>query len=134
MMTRIPTHVRSSNSTKYNMTFIFRTSACLAILVIGGIVIVMASTSSDVDHLRQQYQKGKNRKDQLIIQYNNRPFQDGDELKKSDTQTKPNVQINVETDPQNPYLTLVNISLRLLEMSMVFSLDYGRSRCTTTRK
>lgn len=74
----------------------------------------MANVSSDVDYLRRQYQTGITHKDQLVIQYNNQPFQDGDQLKKSDTQTKPNVQINVQTDPQYPYLTLVRYSLGFL--------------------
>ncbi len=71
----------------------------------------MANISSDVDYLRQQYNAGKSRSNELIIQYNNKQFQDGDELKKSDTQTTPKVQINIGSDPQNPYFTLVNFHI-----------------------
>jgi len=70
----------------------------------------MANISSDVEYLRQQYNTGKSQNNKLIIQYNNKQFQDGDILKKSDTQILPTVQINIDTDPQNPYLTLVNFS------------------------
>ena len=85
----------------------------------------MANVSSDVDYLRRQYQTGKNQKDQLVIQYNNKSFQDGDELKKSDTQTKPNVQINAQTDPQHPYFTLVKHSLGLFDCLTCLLTDYG---------
>jgi hypothetical protein len=67
----------------------------------------MANVSSDVEYLRQQYNAGKSQKDKIIVQYNNKPFQDGDQLKKSDTQITPTVQINIDSDPQNPYFTLV---------------------------
>lgn len=97
--------------TKYNMAFLCKSLSCLLILFIPLIFIAMANVSSDVNYLRQQYQTGKKQKDQLVIQYDNKSFQDGDELKKSDTQTKPNVQINVQTDAQHPYLTLVKYSL-----------------------
>lgn len=80
----------------------------LLLLTLFVIRVNMSSISSDVEYLRQQYNAGKNQKDKLVVQYNNKQFQDGDELKKADTQITPNVQINVETDPQNPYFTLVN--------------------------
>ncbi|CAF1314470.1 unnamed protein product [Adineta steineri] len=67
----------------------------------------MANISSDVEHLRQQYNAGKNQRDGLVIQYNNKQFQDGDELKKADTQTEPKVQINIATDSKNPHFTLI---------------------------
>ncbi len=87
----------------------------------------MANIISDVEHLRQQYNAGKSQHNGLIIQYNNKPFQDGDELKKSDTQIEPKVQINIETDPQNPYFTLVNKYSSLYSYSVVcfFYLDHG---------
>jgi hypothetical protein len=74
----------------------------------------MANISSNVEYLRHQYNAGKSRSSELIIQYNNKQFQDGDELKKSHTQTIPRVQINIESDPQNPYFTLVNFRIYFL--------------------
>ncbi|UJR16400.1 hypothetical protein I4U23_003303 [Adineta vaga] len=67
----------------------------------------MANISSDVDYLRQQYNRGKQQHDRLVIEYNNKSFQDGDELKKSDTQTEPKVQINIDNDLNKPHLTLI---------------------------
>ncbi|CAF1003932.1 unnamed protein product [Adineta ricciae] len=67
----------------------------------------MASIISDVAHLRQQHDHGKKQHDQLVVQYDSKPFQDGDELQKSATQTEPNVQINIENDPNKPHLTLI---------------------------
>lgn len=71
----------------------------------------MSNVSSDVEYLRQQYNKGKSQSNQLVVKYNNEQFQDGDVLKKSDTQDTPKVQVNIEVDPQNPYFTLVNIHI-----------------------
>lgn len=67
----------------------------------------MANVSSDVEYLRQQYQTGKSQAKQLIVRYNNQQFQDGDVLQKSATQVTPQVQFSIETDPQQPYFTLV---------------------------
>ena len=71
--------------------------------------IVMANISSDVGHLREQYNAGKSKSSALVIQYSNKQFHDGDELKRTDTQIEPQVQINADIDPQNPYFTLVNL-------------------------
>jgi hypothetical protein len=68
----------------------------------------MSNISFDVQHLRRQYNAGKSKGNGLVVQYNNKQFQDGDELKKSDTQTAPRIQINIESDPQNPFSTIVN--------------------------
>ncbi|CAF3362041.1 unnamed protein product [Rotaria socialis] len=67
----------------------------------------MANIASDVEHLREQYNAGKSKSSGLIIQYHNKQFYDGEELKKADTQSEPKVQINIDTDPHNPYFTLV---------------------------
>ncbi|CAF0967437.1 unnamed protein product [Rotaria sordida] len=69
----------------------------------------MANISPDVGYVREQYNAGKCKNDALNIQYNNKQFQDGDELKRGDTQTEPKVQINVDTDSQNSHFTLVMI-------------------------
>ncbi len=108
LMDKTNTLLRTSNSIKYKMAFPFKSILCILILLIFVFFIVMAANiNSNVDHLRQQYNAGKSQKDKIIVQYNNKPFQDGDVLKKADTQITPTVQINVATDQQNPYFTLV---------------------------
>jgi hypothetical protein len=84
----------------------------------------MANISSNVDYLRQQYNTGKSENNKLVIEYNNKQFQDGDILKKSDTQITPRVQINIEVDPQNPYFTLVNFCIFII-CHFFGDLDYG---------
>ena len=85
----------------------------------------MANISSDVEHLRQQYNAGKGQHDRLTIHYNDKPFRDGDELKKSDTQTEPKVQISLEGDMKSSHYTLVNSPIRAFEM--YFFLLFHRS-------
>lgn len=67
----------------------------------------MAHASSDVAHLREQYNAGKSHSNALTVAYHHKQFNDGDTLKKSDTQALPQVQINADVDPQYPYFTLV---------------------------
>lgn len=89
----------------------------------------MASISSDVEHLRQQYHHGKKQHDRLVVQYDSKSFQDGDELKKSGTQTEPNVQINVDNDTNKPHFTLVNFYINLFFLTNLFfpySIDLSR--------
>ncbi|CAF1116059.1 unnamed protein product [Rotaria sp. Silwood1] len=69
----------------------------------------MAGISSDVEHVREQYNAGKSKNNALIIEYHNKQFHDGDELKRGDTQVEPKVQINVDADPHNSHFTLVMI-------------------------
>jgi hypothetical protein len=84
----------------------------------------MSSINSNVDYLRQQYNAGKGQNNKLIIQYNNKQFQDGDTLKKSDTQTEPKVQHNIPTDPEHPYFTLVNFHIYLFYLTFYY-LDHS---------
>jgi len=95
------------SSSKAKLAFYLKRISCIVILFGLIFVIVMASGGSDVDHLRQQYNAGKSQHDKLVVQYHNKQFHDGDELKKADTQTAPRVQINIDVDPQNPYFTLI---------------------------
>ena len=117
-MDKINTLLRTSNTAKYNMAFLPKSILCSVILIIFVFFLVMANVTSDVNHLRQQYNAGKSQKDKLIVQYNNKQFQDGDVLQKADTQITPTVQINVDTDPQNPYFTLV-----ILHFSSIFMIN-----------
>jgi hypothetical protein len=94
--------------------------------------IIMANISSDVEYLRQQYNAEKSKGTGFVVQYNNKQFQDGDELKKSDTQTAPRVQNNIETDSQYPFFTLVNFRICFLFPPCLsfYYLGYGRSGCS----
>lgn len=80
---------------------------CFSFLFFLAILVIMANIISDVDYLRQQYETGKSQANQLIVKYNNQQFQDGDVLQKSATQITPQVQFHIETDPQQPYFTLI---------------------------
>jgi hypothetical protein len=112
-MDKINTLLRTLNSVKYNMAFLLKTISCLVILIIVVFFLVMANVSSDVDYLRQQYNAGKSQKDKLIIKYNDKQFQDGDVLQKADTQNTPTVKHTIDTDPQNPYFTLVILNFSI---------------------
>jgi hypothetical protein len=97
----------------------------------------MANISADVSQLRDQYKTGKSNGNGLVVQYNGKEFQDGDELKKADTQTAPEVQISIETDPENPYFTLVIfffLFFYLRSFLFFYSLDHGRSGCSSKRQ
>ncbi|CAF3575848.1 unnamed protein product [Rotaria sp. Silwood1] len=67
----------------------------------------MTNISSDVDHLRDEYNTRKSKNNELIVHYHDRQMHDGDELKKADTQTVPKVQIKIEPDLKNSYFILV---------------------------
>ncbi|CAF4384065.1 unnamed protein product, partial [Rotaria sp. Silwood2] len=69
----------------------------------------MADISSDVKYLRKQYNAGKNKANKIIIQYQGSRARNGDLLKKADTQVAPTVQINLKTDPQMPFFTLLMV-------------------------
>ncbi|CAF2636170.1 unnamed protein product [Rotaria sp. Silwood2] len=69
----------------------------------------MAGISSDVGHVREQYNAGKSKSNELVVQYRNKQFDDGDELKRGDTQAEPTVQVNADVDPKSSYFTLVMI-------------------------
>jgi len=99
--------LRTLSSIKGKVAFYLKRISCILLLFLLVFLIIMANISSDVDHLRQQYNAGKSQSNQLVIQYHNKQFQDGDELKKSDTQATPSVQINAETDPEKPHFTLI---------------------------
>ncbi len=75
------------------------------------LIVIFTTTSADVSldvkYLRKQYNIGKNNANNLIVQYNGKQVRNGDVLKKANTQTVPTVQINLETDPEMPYFTLV---------------------------
>lgn len=82
---------------------------CSKFLFIFSIIISIATAriSSDVEYLREQYEARNSAADQIGIQYHNSQVSDGDVLRKADTQKFPYVDINVETDPEKPFFTLV---------------------------
>lgn len=86
------------------------------------------NVTSDVEYLRHQYNAGKSKNNGLAIQYHNKQFHDGDELKRSETQAEPNVNILIDSDPQQPYFTLVNLFwsfFLIIYFALFYCLDHG---------
>lgn len=67
----------------------------------------MANITSDVNHLRKQYETGKSHGDGLIVHYHGKQIHDGDQLTKAETQVQPQIVIKIESDPQHSFFTLV---------------------------
>ena len=69
----------------------------------------MATVQSDVTYLREQYEAGRSQAKGLNVQYNGKQVHDGEEWKKAETQVMPKVDIQIESDPKNPFWTLVEL-------------------------
>jgi len=91
------------------MRFISHCFTLVLMLLTAILATTLADVSSDVKYLRKQYNAGKNNANNFIIQYNGKQVHNEEVLKKADTQTVPTVQINLKTDPQMPYFTLLMV-------------------------
>jgi hypothetical protein len=79
----------------------------------------MASVRSDVTHLREQYEAGKSQANQLTVHYNGKQVHDREQWTKVETQLMPKVDIQIQSDPKNPYWTLVEFTRgRQVELSL----------------
>ena len=67
-------------------------------------------------HLREQYEAGKSHANRFSVHYNGKQVYDREQWTKVETQVMPKVDIQIESDPVNPYWTLGE--LRVEERSL----------------